>query len=400
MKTIKILILSLAISFNSIAQEVNNSVKLTDLAVPNSPAFIITDITPSLIQTPNTPKSFVFSLGQAFQQSSDGFPQNYSTEFAPYWWLSPKDRNVYTMLGLKTITDENKSVTSIKGENPFAGLKFTSFSLAFLKKDMIPDTLEVSQKIFSIGVRSTIVKLYQKSHSESLKNKIGEWHEAALFELGGIQAILDKISRDKTLSAADKLKKKSEALLKESNLKTNKSSEKLKEINDIVNQKPIFSLDIAGAYAIYGIGDSVWKSGRSGIWTTLSSYIPLAIGKDEINKNYFNLNFSLRYLFDNYKKDIKGVISKNTSLDIGGKLAFEFNQFSFGIESLYRFNNGVANSQNRTLGMLSYKVSDNIYITGAFGKNFDRPNKLISLFGLNWGFGSEKVSLPETKQKD
>ena len=95
---------------NVSAQEVNNSVKLKDLAVPNSPAFIIADITPSLVQTPNTPKSFVFGLAQSYQQSGDGFPQNYSAEFAPYWWLKPKDRNVYTMLGLKTKTNASKQV--------------------------------------------------------------------------------------------------------------------------------------------------------------------------------------------------------------------------------------------------------------------------------------------------
>ncbi|MEP7239039.1 MAG: hypothetical protein ABI685_14265 [Ferruginibacter sp.] len=371
----------------SMAQKVNNSVSLKDLAVPNSPAFIITDITPSLIQTPNTPKSFVLGLAQSFQQSSDGFPQNYSAEFAPYWWLKPQNRNVYTMVGLKTVMDANKQVISIKGGDPFSGLKFTSFSLAFLNKDMVPDTIKVNQKIFSIGVRTTVLKYYMKSHAENLKNKISEWHEAAQKELEIYQ---------EAITRADP-KKQAEMLKQLANFKPSGTSTELKEINDIINEKPIFSLDVAGAYAIYGIGDSAWKSGRSGIWTTLSSYIPLALGGEKINKNYFNLNFSLRYLFDNYHKDAKGIISKNRSIDLGGKIAIELDKFSIGIESLYRFNNGVANSQNRTVGIINYKVADNIYITGAFGKNFENPNKLISLFGINWGFGSETVNLPATK---
>ena len=397
MKKIIVFIATLFSMHHSMAQKVNNSVTLKDLAVPNSPAFVITDITPSLIQTPNTPKSFVLGLAQSFQQSSDGFPQNYSAEFAPYWWLKPQNRNVYTMVGLKTVMDANKQVISIKGGDPFSGLKFTSFSLAFLNKDMVPDTIKVNQKIFSIGVRTTVLKYYMKSHSENLKNKISEWHETAQKELDLIFVPINEIDRDTTLNEIQKLKKKTELLKRISNIKTTGTSEQLKDINDIINEKPIFSLDIAGAYAIYGIGDSTWKSGRSGIWTTLSSYIPLALGGEKINKNYFNLNFSLRYLFDSYHKDAKGIISKNRSIDLGGKIAIELDKFSIGVESLYRFNNGVANSQNRTVGIINYKVADNIYINGAFGKNFENPNKLISLFGINWGFGSETVNLPATK---
>ena len=367
------------------AQEVNNSVKLKDLAVPNSPAFIIADITPSLVQTPNTPKSFVFGLAQSYQQSGDGFPQNYSAEFAPYWWLKPKDRNVYTMLGLKTKTNASKQVVSIDGQNAFSGLKFTSISIAFLKKDLIPDTIKVSQKIFSAGIRTTVVKLYMKTHAESLKNKINEWHEAAQKELEIFQ---EGIARATPAKKAEMEKQ----LL---NYKPESNTQLLKELNDIINQKPIFSMDIAAAYAVYGVGDTAWRSGRSGIWTTLSSYIPLNIGGGAINKNYFNLNFSLRYLFDNFHKNPKGVIEKSSSIDIGGKLAMEFDQFNIGFESLYRFNNGVANSENRTLGIINYKVADNLYIQGAFGKNFNVSDKLIALFGINWGFGSETVNLPK-----
>ncbi|MGB4846187.1 MAG: hypothetical protein WBP16_17090 [Ferruginibacter sp.] len=397
MKKLKILLVIIFLGFQLYAQEVNNNVTLKDLAVPNSPAFIVADITPSLIQTPNTPKAFVFGLAQSYQQSSDGFPQNYSVEFAPYWWLKPKNRNVYTLLGFKTKTDERKTVTEINGINPFSGLKFTSISMAFLKKDLIPDSNAIAQKIFSVGLRTTVVKIYMKSHYENLKKKIGEWHETAQKELSIIMAPIDAISRDTTLSFEQKINKKAELLQKVADLKTTGTAEQLKKINDIINQRPIFSMDIAAAYAIYGVGDTSWRSGRSGIWTTLSSYIPLKIGDKEINRNYFNLNFSVRYLFDNYSRTAKGIIEKNNSIDVGGKIALEFGQFNFGVESLYRFNNGVSASDNRTLGMVNFKIKDNLYIQGAFGKNFNVADKLIALFGINWGFGNETVNLPDTK---
>jgi hypothetical protein len=80
---------------------------------------------------------------------------------------------------------------------------------------------------------------------------------------------------------------------------------------------------------------------------------------------------------------------------VGGKIALEFDRINIGVESLYRFNQGVANSENRTLGIINYKVADNLFIQGAFGNFFNVADKLIALFGINWGFGSETVNLPK-----
>lgn len=366
-------------------QKLNNAVKLKDLAVPASPAFIITDITPSLIQSPNTPKEFILGVAQSFQESSGGFPQNYSTQFAPYWWAKPDDRNVYTVLGLKTSKDA-VGKTNITGQNPFSGLKFTSVSIAFLNKDLIPDTIDASQKILSIGINTTLIKVHLKSYATDINNKITEWHEAAQLELDKVQ---EEITRE-----VDPERKK--ALLKKfANYKPVSTSGILEEINEIINRKPIFSWDIAAAHSTYGINDSVWRSGRSGIWTTLSTYLPLALGDERTFKNYLNINFVFRYLMDKYQLNEQKKIVSGNSVDIGGKFALEFDKLSIGIESLYRFKNGEANSQNRTVGIINYKVADNLYIRGAFGKNFNVPDKLIALFGINWGFGSESVNLPK-----
>ena len=161
-----------------------------------------------------------------------------------------------------------------------------------------------------------------------------------------------------------------------------------------MNQKPIFSWDIAAAYATYGIGDSVWKTGRYGVWTSVSSFLPLDIGGNKPNKNYFNLNLLFRYLVDNYSAE-NGVIRTNRNMDFGAKLELIFDALSIGVESEYRYLNFTPGAQNRTVGILNYRIADNLYINGAFGTNFTLPDKLIALFGINWGFGSEKVNLPE-----
>ncbi len=215
---------------------------------------------------------------------------------------------------------------------------------------------------------------------------MNEWHTQALEELN--VANLEKNLRSNT-------ENKAETIL--TSLKKLKSDSLANTVKDLLNIKPIFSWDIASAYAIYGIGDSNWQTGRIGIWSTITSNIPIQFDKNKSSTNYLNLNLCVRYLHDAYGKNNSGSISTINYLDLGGKMVFQFEKLNFGVESLYRFNNKLIGNQNRTVGLLEYKIADNIYITGAFGENFNSPNKLISVLGLNWGLGSESVKLPSLK---
>ena len=361
--------------------KINTTVPLKELEVPNSPAFIITEITPSLIQTPTTPKEFVLGVAQSFQQSESGFPENYSLEFVPYWWLRPSNRSIYSLVGLKRTT-----AGDIANEIPFSSVKFTSFSMAFLKKDLIPDTSNSLQKMFAIGLRSTIIKIHSRSYSENLKNKIAEWHSAAQAELEIFQ---------EAIARADP-KKKMELLKQAANFKPSATDAIVKEINKVLLQKPLFSWDIGTAFVTYGVGDSSWHKGRSSVWTNLASWLPLDLGEDkDVNNNYINLNFSFRFLSDSYFKNNKGLIEKANLIDVGGKIAFEFSRLSIGYEYLQRNGKDVSGENKRSVGIINYKLSDNLYINGAFGKNFSAPDKLIALFGIIWGLGSETVNLPD-----
>jgi len=382
MKSVAGCTLLVIMSFYTYSQSVDNEVKLSDLAVPTSPAFIITDISPSTFQTPTTPKSFILGLVQSYEESSDGFPQNYSAEFAPYWWLNPAKRNVYSFLGIEN--PRSNGADSVAKENPFSGLKFTTVSLAFLKKDLIADTLDNAQKMFSLGVRTTILKFHNKKYAAAINAKIKEWHELTQVEMAVVQ---EKLTR-----ASDA--ERAELLQEFTNFKPKNTAAKLKEISELIAQKPLFSWDIAGAFATYGVGDSTWKAGRTGVWTTLSTYLPLGKEK-EIQKNYFNLNLVVRYLRDNYHGNEEGMLSRANNLDVGGKIALEFNKLSIGYEALFRYVDGKGSPQNRNVGIINYRIADNIYLNGAYGENFDLPGKLVALFGITWGIGTETVKLPE-----
>ncbi|WP_295721239.1 hypothetical protein [Mucilaginibacter sp.] len=360
-------------------------VKLQDLALPNSPGFILTDLTPSLVQTPNTPRKFILGLAQSFDKSSSGFPDNYSAEFAPYWFINPDGKSVYAAVGLNTKIGEDQKL-KIGSEDIFSGLKFTSLSVSFIHKDLIPDNVDVSQKVFALGIKTTLIKVPQSGYAQKINNLISQWHEAAQKDLEDFNN--QKTSVSTQLDLDNLLKNYMEK-------KGHKSLDLAKQIGDLYKQKPKFVWDFAGAYATYGIDNEPWKSGRTGIWSTLSYYAQLAGTNNKPSNNYVSLSFSARSLWDNFAKDENNNIVKTNNIDVGGKVGIDLDDLSLGVESLYRYINGRGGNENRTVGIVTYKITENIILTGAFGKNFESLGKSIALFSINWGFGSEKINLPD-----
>lgn len=378
-----------AVCCNAIAQSSSEtsskSSTLKSLSVPVSPAFSLTDITPTLVQNPTTPKSFALGVVQSVANGGSYFPDNFSAQFAPVWWVDPEGISIYSYLGLTR--PESGKVLDDTRQNIFSGLKFTSLSVGFINKDLIPDNIEKSQKVFSIGAHTTLLRAYHKDHTKALNSAINSWHEHALEDISSNQDLIDAISR---LNASDKnYQDQINALTEKMRIKL--SAPDLKTINDLIIQKPVFAWDVSVATAGYGISSDAIKIGRSGVWTGLSLNLKL----DKKATNYFSINALGRYLYDRYQVNDDNVIGKAHNLDAGGNLGFELNRLNIAVESLYRFTNGVSDSKNRTVGIISVKLSDNIFINGTFGKDFSGPNKLISLFGINWGFGKEKVALPE-----
>ena len=382
MKKILILLAGLVSYIAVYAQgSINKNVTVKELEVPSSPAFVITESTPSLIQTPTTPKSFVLGIAQSFEPGTS-FPQNYSAEFAPYWWFSSSDRNVYTLLGLTRSTTDNTWK-----ENIFSGLKFTSVSIAFLSKDLVPDEVEDAQKMFSAGIRSTLIKVHSKSYATRLQQQIAQWNSAAQNDLVIYQ---ERATRARTAE------ERTEILRELANHTPANTGQFLEKINEMFLEKPLFIWDIAAAHVYYGIGDTVWKSGRTGVWTNIATFLPLQknTGGEAVSQ-YLNLNFSIRFLSDDFFKNDEGEIGRESVVDIGGKIAFEFNKLSIGYEYLKRVGDKVPGDPFRSVGVINYRIRENLFLNGGFGKSFQSPDKLVGLLGINWGLSKESLKIPD-----
>ncbi|GAB3936596.1 hypothetical protein [Mucilaginibacter myungsuensis] len=370
----------LLISGIAAAQTKKEELTLKDLAVPSSPAFVITDIAPTLVQNPNTPKSFVLGVAQSAQQAGSLFPNNFSAEVAPYWWVKPDGRSIYQFAGLR----QTHGSAAYNSENIWSGLKFTSLSVAFINKDLIPDAATTTQKTFSVGIRTTLIKAHKKGYATALNDKLSAWHTAALAGFNANQQIITWMADNPDATTEERRAQLAK-------FKDEGSRALLKEVSQLMEQKPVFTLDLAGAYAAYGIDDNTVKTGRSGAWSSATFHIPFSKADD--NKNYISISSSFRYLADNYQKNDAGAIGYGDNYDVGGKIAFELNQLSIGVESLRRNGYGVTDQSTRTVGVINVKLMDNLFVNGAFGQDFAGPNKLISVFGINWGFGKEKLTI-------
>lgn len=356
-------------------------------SVPQSSAFKLMDISPTLIETPTTPKAFGLGVLQSFDQSA-GWPQNYSAEFTPYWWALPKNRDAYKFLGIRR-KEDLVTKAPVYRSSPFSGLKMTNISFALLQKDMVPDNAEITQKVFSVGLRTTIIRVYSAAHNEKL-NKI--FNDVRAFQLKRQEDRNKDPDIDAATRAGDLVK--IEKATKKYAEKTKKEFEMMMQpIQDHIAQKPVFQWDIAGAYATYGVADTTWKTGRVGVWTTQSLNLLLNAHGESLKQNYLTVSAYSRYMYDNYALE-KGEITNSSSFDIGGKLMLEFDPFSIGIEAVHR-NYEVEGDlmSQRVIGFLNYRIGEDLYLSGAFGNDFGLDeSKVMALFGINWGFGSEKLT--------
>jgi hypothetical protein len=163
-----------------------------------------------------------------------------------------------------------------------------------------------------------------------------------------------------------------------------------------LDELPLFQLDAAFAYS-EAIPENEFKNkrfNRSGFWLNAS----LNLFSDGENKNeledHLSMIGSLRFISDNIlDTNTTDMYKRNSAVDYGGKIEYTIRNFSIGVEYLKReySENSDLNSE-RTVGVIQYKISDGVYFTGSYGKNFGDVKNLFTLFGINYGFGKSKLS--------
>jgi len=369
-------------AFHSNLVFAQKSIDLKDLNIPNSPAFTLLDYSPAVIDRPGTIRavnaSFVSVLGQ-----SDGLPKNFAIEIAPFWLFKNK-LNVYDYLGIDNISKKQKNI--------FSNIRSASFSLGSIFRDS-SETQAYNANYFSGGIRANVIRVMRK---QLIPNLVTNIQAIALRQTqllapiatncltsntAGTEAYNDCIASQATTAFGE------DATLKAQEL----------TLQRLLAVKPLFQLDLAGATSTVFQNNTVSANHhfRTGFWGTFQIAIPLTkagnITQLVENKNYFNIYGMGRYITEDSTIDFI-TFQKNNLLDLGGRIEFEFEKLAISFETVHRMvQNSDAENTNRNVGVIQYRVSEKLFLSGTFGKNFGSVNNLIALFGLNWGFGKESL---------
>ena len=380
---ISILIISIAIPATALAQELGKEVSVFDLDMPNNPAFILLDNAPSVIQRPNSSKAIGTTLLQDI--ASDGVLDNIALEVTPFWLSKNPNRSALKYYG----------VDASKNQKYFSKLKLASFSGAYVKEpsDIINVSFGGRATLFEIKRKTDIDDYFEAYHGiyEIISN-IGDLLEEEFDKENPIPTCENGETEEecKKLREAYNLKlKEFTNSIEDPKFKQKKIDEKSKatgweeKMQEIIKRKPLLAIDIAAAYNQRFYNDEFNNNGfgRFGVWGTLALYPNIEDHK------FLNLYVFTRYLVEGDAS--RQIITTNddrfNAFDLGIKGELEFDRITLGYEYINR--SGDLEGY-RSAGTIKYEMSENIFLTGAFGNNFEENDDLITLFGIQWGLNN------------
>jgi len=360
-------------------QTVKQDISIKNMDLPNAPAFSILDATPSLIERPKATKAFALSVLNSIADAS-GLPKSHAVELTPFWMIKNRNMNALKYWGVNR-TKENQNLNQ-----PFAHVKQSTISFSWVSQG---DTAKKNFKQqISWGIRVPLIQVRKKTQRDSLfnaynliKNFLGNQTDV-LADITGRH--FGELMREDSTG----YKKELNAYLR--NLKSPDSLNRI--VQSLLARKPVFAVDFAFAHNITFDSPSYSSNrlGRLGAWMTLC-------WANQLNKtetpNYFNVYGIGRYLLDNNAIGTDGKLKKQNLIDVGAKAEFEFDAFSFAMEYLNRTNvENSSLSSDRLTGIIRYKISETLSMTGSFGQNFGKVNNLISFVGINWGISKNETT--------
>ncbi|MEM7187624.1 MAG: hypothetical protein AAF466_13305 [Bacteroidota bacterium] len=360
----RIILILLLIPFAAWSQGDTNT-QLQNLAPPSSPAFVLMDISPSSVYTPESLKALSLQLLNGLGSgSSDGIPKNIAVEFVPFWYTTPKNMNFLKYYNLKKSDPNVEGATGYDSQNVFGDIfKRASVSFEFMENTF--EVFDSPQNFISAGARTTLVKVLRKQDIQNIISKYNNY-DAFLkkFILDPNNSIEDLATSEEYLKARD-------------------------DLNDAVNMKPLLTVDLALAYsALLNNSNANFSDtlGRYGAWISAD----LALGFANNSNNYIHVHSVARYIKDGLNLDAENRLFNTESYDIGGKLEIELNKLSIGYEFITREGDV---DEYRSIGTIRYEVSKSITLTGGFGKNFKSEDNTISLLGVKWGINTGEGAL-------
>lgn len=346
---------------------------IDDLTAPSSPAFILLDASPAAVERPDNAKAFAVNLLNRVS-TEKGLPQNYALEVSPYWLAS------------------HPGLTFHKYQNPSPGQSILQSFLLSVATVPIPGATTGAASTgtrLGIGFRTSIIN---GQPNQALEDKISN-----LADING--RILDAIQVQR--APASTAAQRTQAIADEQKARADAKTLAL-EIQGLDAERVGVFLTVAGGevWAFPGDDVSQQKAEKAGLWIT-PSYRFRACNSDSDQPCETRL-------------DLLGVVrgmktqGEGTRWDYGGRLIWRAKkELYLSVESLRRNARAATatvaaqTGSDRTVGLLEYRIKTDLVLYGSFGRDFEKDNgvkPLVSLMGLNLGFGSKATVLADKPQ--
>jgi len=149
-----------------------------------------------------------------------------------------------------------------------------------------------------------------------------------------------------------------------------------------ITENPIYNIDIAAAIGASSLSNS-YANLDLNRWAIWMSFNFRPKGDD------FYCTAVARFI-SNKKYD--GTDTQVSLVDLGTRFNYDVSNFTLSLEYVNRMNLTLDIFNDYRLAVIgSYKLTDNIFITSTFGKNFTEVNNIIALAGINFGFSKNKI---------
>ncbi|PSK91153.1 hypothetical protein [Taibaiella chishuiensis] len=365
-----------------------DTIPFLDLTPPASPAFNLLDVSPTTVERPATVRAFALSVANAIGNGANGFPKNFALQVAPYWLFAHPNMNIYKYNGL--VMDKNAASADRLQfkQNIFYGLRNTSLSVASVNKDSAQSNT-AAVNFMAVSVKANVINIRRRRVMEAMANSIQGINRSLAGNLTVVvPGCLDQF--EPTSQAYRDCIAASVLSVDSVTINSRRAT-----YDSLLAVRPLFSVDIALATSM-GFANNNFNDNhlyRTGGWITACFSKPLDKNSEQSlsalykAKHYLNLYGLFRVLSEENTTDFKSFTTQ-TNIDFGGRLEFELNSVAISFETVYRaVANDKSSSTVRNVAIVQYKLSDNLFLTGTFGKNFGDQNNLVSFLGLNWGFG-------------
>jgi hypothetical protein len=351
-----------------------------DLRTPLAPAFALLGVAPTSIERPQNSRALTLNLFSAFREG-EGLPRNYALDVTPFWLrshpaLTFDDYYHPTLLqSLARTFSVSVATTSTEAEDPaLPGVTSLGFGLRTL---LVPGRAHPSLQSAREDLMDVSV---EQAALDDRIVKLEFEHEAAV--TAGRTDVASTLKADIAAAQRDTQTRRDELAAEARAIAL--------RMQALDKDRVGLMVSVAAAHVVDFPGERFQdaEAARWGLWVT-PAYRMLACGSDAGTECQATLDVIAvaRLLADR-----RGAADDST-WDVGGRVLWQpTKEFALSAEIVVRgaLEATGGESSTRSVGMLEYRVRDDLVLFGSFGKDFDGEpagRTLVSLLGLNLGFG-------------